>query len=117
MLHLNKPMFSKKNFNQDHLQKFQRFHNIESTLKKPILETVINKITYTILSQGNSNPKTVHPHWTSKLHTTYKCYAITSRLYRAKNIATDFNKEFLKKCDCYGVFTVLRKSNTPKLRY
>lgn len=95
MLHLNKPIFSKKNLNQDHLQKFQGFHNTESSLKKPILETVIKKITYTILSQGNSNPKTVHPHWTSKLHTTYKCYAITSRLYRAKNIATDFNKEFL----------------------
>lgn len=105
MFHLNKPVFSKKFFSQDRLQKFQGFHNIESTLKKPILETVINKMTYTILSQGDSNPKTVHPHWTSKLHTSVILSLVDYTELRTSQLT--LIKNFLKKCDCYGVFIVL----------
>ena len=61
-----------------------------------MLENVVNKITYIILSQAHNKPKTVLAHWSSKLHTTCKCHSITSQLERAKNITTDFNKELKK---------------------
>ena len=43
-----------------------------------------------------SKHKTFPVHWTSQIPTKYKSNVITTELYRAKSIATDFNMEIDK---------------------